>query len=154
MFEAIYFDMDGTIADLYSVDEWLTKLRNRDASPYEEAAPMVNMKALNDLLERFVKLGITIGVISWLSKDSVSWYDKMVRNAKKAWLDEHLPTVQEVHFIKYGTTKKSAAKHKDSILVDDNEKVRKGWTGYASIDANKDILKELRKYLDIAERMM
>lgn len=154
MFKAIYFDLDGTLADLYNVDEWLEKLQSRDASPYEEAAPMVNMQALNDLLEQFIKLGVTIGVISWLAKDSVSWYDKMVRNAKKTWLDEHLPVVQEIHFVKYGTTKKSAAKCKNSILVDDNEKVRKGWTGYATIDANKDILKELKKYLDIAERML
>lgn len=154
MFEAIYFDMDGTIADLYNVRGWLEKLHVEDESPYVEAAPMVDMAVLVDLLEKFHKLGIRTGVISWLAKNSSKTYDKKVRRAKKEWLDEHLPCVQELHFVKYGTTKKSAAKYKNSILVDDNEKVRKGWTGYATIDATKDILAELKKYLDIAERML
>ena len=30
----ICFDMDGTIADLYAVPNWLDKLRAEDASPY------------------------------------------------------------------------------------------------------------------------
>ena len=33
----IYFDMDGTIANLYAVENWLPKLRNKDESPYAEA---------------------------------------------------------------------------------------------------------------------
>ena len=77
----------------------------------------------------------------------------MVRNAKRAWLEEYLPVATEIHFIAYGTTKKSAAKRKNAILVDDNDKVRKGWTGYATIDAKGDILADLKKYLDMLERM-
>ena len=30
----IWFDMDGTIANLYGVDNWLDKLHASDASPY------------------------------------------------------------------------------------------------------------------------
>ena len=33
----IYFDMDGTIADLYGVDNWLEMLINEDATPYRVA---------------------------------------------------------------------------------------------------------------------
>lgn len=33
----ICFDMDGTIADLYAVPNWLDKLRAEDASPYADA---------------------------------------------------------------------------------------------------------------------
>lgn len=154
MFEAIYFDMDGTIADLYGVDGWLEKLRREDETPYYEAMPMVDVMALSDLLEKFARLGVVVGVISWLAMNSTKSYDAKVRQAKKAWLDKYLPQATECHFIKYGTTKKSAAKYKNSILVDDNAKVRKGWTGYATINANEDILKELKKYLDIAERML
>lgn len=154
MFDAIYFDMDGTIADLYGVENWLERLRASDETPYIEAEPLVNMQKLQDMLESFAMLGITIGVISWLAKGSNKSYDKKVRTAKKQWLETHLPQATECHFIKYGRTKKSAAHCKNSILVDDNEKVRQGWTGYATIDATKDILKELKKYLDIAERML
>ena len=33
MTKAIYFDMDGTIADLYAVDGWLDMLRAYDPTP-------------------------------------------------------------------------------------------------------------------------
>ena len=39
----IFFDMDGTIADFYNVPNWLLKLRNNDASPYEEAVPLLRL---------------------------------------------------------------------------------------------------------------
>ena len=82
MFEAIYFDMDGTIADLYNVENWLERLRANDETPYIEAEPLVNMQKLQDMLESFAMLGITIGVISWLAKGSSKSYDKKVRTAK------------------------------------------------------------------------
>ena len=43
----ICWDMDGTMASLYGVDNWLSKLRAEDASPYEDAAPMWDMELLN-----------------------------------------------------------------------------------------------------------
>ena len=43
MKKMICFDMDGTIADLYNVPNWLPKLRAEDASPYEDAAPIYDM---------------------------------------------------------------------------------------------------------------
>ena len=45
----ICFDMDGTIADLYAVDNWLAKLRAEDETPYAEAAPMWDMTALAEV---------------------------------------------------------------------------------------------------------
>ena len=36
----IWFDMDGTIANLYGVENWLPKLRAHDASPYADAEVM------------------------------------------------------------------------------------------------------------------
>ena len=37
MTNAIYFDMDGTIADLYGFDGWLDYLHAEDVKPYAEA---------------------------------------------------------------------------------------------------------------------
>lgn len=149
--QAIYFDMDGTLADLYSVENWEQKLRSHDATPYKEATPLVDMNELCALCEQFVSLGITIGVISWLSIGSTKAYDKQVRNAKKKWLATHFPCATEIHLVQYGTTKLTTAKHKNSVLVDDNEKVRKGWHGFATIDATKNIIEELQKLLDFIE---
>lgn len=149
--QAIYFDMDGTIADLYSVENWEAKLNSSDPSPYVDAVPMVDMQALNDLMQEFASMGITIGVISWLAMNSNSDYDKAVRKAKREWLARHFPIATEVHLIKYGTTKRKAARFKNSVLVDDNAKVRKGWNGHSTIDATGDILAALRDYLEVAK---
>ena len=64
----IYFDMDGTIADLYSVDDWLDKLRDENATPYIEAGTLLNMARLARLLNQLQDDGYTIGIISWLSR--------------------------------------------------------------------------------------
>ena len=53
----IYFDMDGTIADLYAVDNWLAKLRSSDPSPYAEAETLLNMSHLARLLHKVQALG-------------------------------------------------------------------------------------------------
>jgi len=39
--KAIYFDMDGTIADFYSVENWLEDLRMENVAPYILAKPML-----------------------------------------------------------------------------------------------------------------
>ena len=60
----IYFDMDGTIADLYSTKDWLPRLRAYDAKVYAEARPLCNMNTLARKLNRVQRKGVKIGVIS------------------------------------------------------------------------------------------
>ena len=40
----IYFDMDGTIANLYEYKDWLSHLSLESIAPYEFCKPMVDMK--------------------------------------------------------------------------------------------------------------
>ena len=68
MEKAIYFDMDGTIANLYGVDGWLDMLRAYNPAPYERAKVMVNMSQLARVLNKLQKQGWHIGIVSWLSK--------------------------------------------------------------------------------------
>ena len=147
MCKAIYLDLDGTIADTYSVQDWEPKLRAYDPSPYTEAKPMYNMRILNTILEEIAAKGITIGVISWLAMGSTKEYDKQVRKAKKDWIAQHLPVATEIHLIKYGYSKKKTAKIKDSILIDDNADVRAAWKG-DTVDATENILHTLIKILE------
>jgi hypothetical protein len=116
----IYFDMDGTIADLYGVDGWLPMLRSRNPKPYKDARPLVNMRVFARLLNILHNEGYRIGVISWLAKDSTPQYDEEVEYAKRLWLTIHLKSVKfdEVHIVKYGTPKSTIAR-KGSILFDD-----------------------------------
>lgn len=132
----ICFDMDGTIADLYAVDNWLAKLRAEDASPYRNARPMWNMRELNKVLMLLEKEGWEIRVISWLSKDSTEEYKKAVREAKESWLRKYDFPAQKCHFVRYGATKADSVRKcaNYAILIDDNEKVRKGWSLGDTID--------------------
>lgn len=132
MTTTIYFDMDGTIADLYSVPNWLPLLRAYDPKPYAEARPLVNLNSLARILNRLQRQGIKIGIISWLSKSSTPEYDKAVTTAKERWLAKHLSSVNfdEVHIIPYGTPKEKFATVND-ILFDDEVKNRENWIGKA-----------------------
>ncbi len=128
----IYFDMDGTIANLYAVENWLPKLRASDASPYEEAGVMLNMSVLARYLNKLQKLGYEIGIISWTSKDGTDKYNRAVEIAKLNWLHDHLRSVSfdEIYIVEYGTPKQDFA-DEDDILFDDNEEIRNEWTGEA-----------------------
>lgn len=128
----VYFDMDGTIADLYGFKNWLEYLIKEDTTPYMEAKPLMNLSALAREIHRGQKLGIKYGIISWTSKGGTPAYNKAVEEIKKAWLKKHLPSVvfDEIHVIEYGTPKSNYAKG-TSYLFDDEEKNRKEWKGKA-----------------------
>ena len=131
--KAIYFDMDGTIADLYSVEGWLPMLRAHNATPYAQAKTMVNMRVLARLLNKAQREGYTIGVVSWLAKGSTPQYDTEVTNAKLKWLNTHLKSVvwDEVHIVEYGTPKHNIVGCPNGILFDDEIHNRNMWTGTA-----------------------
>jgi len=129
----IWFDMDGTIADLYGVENWLPMLRANDPTPYLVARPLVNLSALARMLNKLQKQGYEIGVISWTSKTGTPDYNAAVTAAKYAWLSKHLPSVDfdEIHVVPYGTPKQVFAHSDNDILFDDEAKNRENWTGLA-----------------------
>lgn len=135
---AIYFDMDGTIVNLYGQENWLTKLRSNDPSPYINAEPLKDMEKLNQILFSLKEKGYIVGIISWLSKGSNKEYDKEVRKAKREWLKKYFKPnlLDEIHIVKYGTPKQKVANVKQSILIDDDKGVREKWerSGGIAID--------------------
>lgn len=141
MTKAIYFDMDGTIANLYGVDGWLDCIINEYTKPYREAKALINMRQLGKELNRLKQNGYTIGVISWLAKGATDEYNKRVAQAKRNWLVRHLSAVQfdEVHIVEYGTPKHTLG---NGILFDDEEPNRTNWIGKA-YDVN-DIIETLK----------
>ena len=145
MEKILVFDMDGTIADLYGVENWLADLRSENPRPYILAKPLYDMDSLNIILELLKEQGWKIVVTSWLAKNSSSFYDEVVREAKRMWLNKYNFPFDEIHLVKYGTTKANCTRKLGGfqILVDDNEKVRKGWTLGDTINANENILKKL-----------
>lgn len=144
--QAIYFDLDGTVYDLYGMADWLPMLRSGDVTAYEKGEPLYDMGELNILLEQFVALGVTVGVVTWSAMGGSKEFNRATRRAKKAWVAQYMPTVTEFHCVKYGTPKHRVAKIKNSVLVDDNAKVRAAWHG-ATVNAAEDILPQLRELL-------
>ena len=140
----IFFDMDGTIANLYGVENWLDYLIAKDETPYREAKPLIRMATLARLLNSIQKNGHKIGIVSWLAKNSTEEYDIKVKNAKLEWLNTHLKSVQfdEIHIVKYGTPKSTFSNNTNDILFDDEEPNRKEWKGKAfDVDNIIEILK-------------
>lgn len=138
---SINFDMDGTLANFYGVENWLEDLINNNARPYAIAEPLFNFSTLARQIHRLQKIGYKVNIISWLSKSGTEEFNAEVTAVKMAWLKKHLPSVEfdEIHIVKYGTPKSTCG---NGILFDDEERNRIEWNGTA-YDVNN-ILEVLR----------
>ena len=141
----ICFDMDGTIANLYGVENWLAYLVAEDVKPYKEAEVMVNMNSLARILNRLQRNGHEIGVISWTAKNGSKRYNEAVESAKRDWLREHLASVKFdfIAVVPYGYSKNNFANSENDILFDDEEQNRIAWFGIAFDEKN--IIEELKR---------
>ena len=127
----IYFDLDGTLAGLYDVPNWLPMLIAADPAPYKLAAPLVNMNKLARTLNKLQLAGYKLGIISWLSKSSTPEYDEAVTAAKLWWLRKHLNSVKwdAINIVAYGRNKWDVCG--EGILFDDEAPNREAWGGNA-----------------------
>ena len=143
----IYFDLDGTLYDLYGRPNWLEEITTlKDPSAYaDEDTALVDMVRLNEVLYSLIAQGYSVGIVSWLSKGATKEYDNAVRAVKKVWIKKYMPLASEIHIVKYGTPKHLIVSDKNSILVDDNAEVRDSWSRGMTIDATKDIIAELER---------
>ena len=142
----INFDMDGTIADLYGVDNWLDYLVAENTRPYAIAKPLVNLSALARKLNALQRMGYNLAVISWLSKSGSAEYNEAVTAVKMAWLAKHLPSVHwdRITIVPYGTPKENFCFSPADILFDDEERNRNNWTGRAyDVQNIMEILREI-----------
>jgi hypothetical protein len=110
------------------------------------------MVTLVNLLMTLKADGWKVVVTTWLAKGGTKEYNDRTRKAKLEWLAKYNFPYDEIHLVKYGTTKANCTRKIGGfqILVDDNEKVRKGWNLGATINANYNIVKEIEKLVNIA----
>ena len=140
----INFDMDGTIADLYGVENWLDYLIAENPFPYENACPLLRLSALARRLNALQKQGYELAIISWLSKNGSDAYNAIVAEVKKEWLKKHLPSVawDKIIIVPYGTPKENYCNSPFDVLFDDEERNRTNWTGKAfDVDNIMEILR-------------
>ena len=153
MIKEIVFDLDGSIVNLYGVENWLDKLRAYDPTPYEVAKPLVDMAELGCLLRSLRNSNIRITVITWLSKDSTPEYDKAVRKAKRAWLKSYGFPFDSLRCVAYGTPKHEIEEPRlkddeEALIFDDDARVRRDWNLGGAIDPTiTNILEVLKEIL-------
>ena len=144
----IWFDLDGTLVDLYAVDGWLEYLMSEDTFPYDEAKVLLNMSLLARYLNKLQSHGYKLGIISWTSKAGTSLYNGEVALSKLVWLHKHLNSVQwdEIKIVEYGTAKSTFKNTQFDILFDDEEPNRNDW-GETAYEPHQifEVLKELVK---------
>lgn len=150
MIKIFNFDLDGTLASLYEVENWLDKLRSYDPSPYMEARPLLRLSTLAYYINKAQRNGWQVNVVSWLSKCSTSTYDEAVTEAKKEWLKKHLPSVNfdKVIIVPYGTPKHNLAK---GILFDDEAPNREKWNEASNTNHAFDACEILQVMRDLIE---
>lgn len=124
------FDMDGTIADFYNVENWLLHLIAKNTTPYEIAQPMYNVETVNNMLND-MKENFEIHIVTWLSKKSTTTYGIATMNAKKTWLDKYDFPYDQIHYLPYGVNKATYISKKlkidNAIIIDDDVTVRNKW---------------------------
>lgn len=149
----IYFDMDGTVADLYGSDNWLDNLRNERAGVFNNLFPLVDMDELAIICHQLMNNGYSFGIITWLPMGASYEYERVCEQEKREWANEFMPWVSEFYAQSYGVPKQYAPikRAQNMVLIDDNTEVRAMWNTEkqrTSIDATKNIIEELKKLLD------
>lgn len=149
---AIYWDMDGTIADLYGVNGWLEALCNEDVAPYLDARPLRDVYGLYLVLESMRAQHFILGIVSWTSKSGSREYNKRTRIAKIQWLKENglYDCFDEIHIVKYGTKKHSISKCKRGILIDDDATVRSQWQAHGGLAIDPNSISDFNLISEIA----
>ena len=142
----IWLDMDGTIADLYSVDGWLEDLIAHNTRPYAKAKDLYNVLDLLEVLVELKLKGYKLGVISWGSKENNAEYDKAVEKVKREWLANRLldNILDKIIITPYGVRKADTCrKFGFGILVDDEEQNRNDKKKSETINAQENIITKL-----------
>lgn len=123
----VYLDMDGTIADLYGINNWLPRLQNEDSTIFLECRPLITE---DTLLKIFPTSHYEIIILSMTPKNATKEYCNGVAAQKNQWLDKYFPSISKRIFKKYGNNK-NLKNSINAILVDDNELIRNNFKGLA-----------------------
>lgn len=162
MAKTVWFDMDGTLYDLYNIPGWLELLQLEEPGIFQHGQPMYNSFFIRQAILALIAHGWQVGVITWAPKGVAEEEPFFIetKRAKQEWLRRHYPELLENFYcLPYGESKSVCAcdhwKERSldpdmgvQILVDDNMLVRDEWVSgweshFKTIDANSDYVKTL-----------
>lgn len=130
MSKKIFFDLDGTLYDLYNIENWLESLQNEDATVFERGNFIGDYDEFITYVKELMFKGYTFGVISWLPMYATPEFENECAEVKRKWVQKFLPFVEEMTFQRYGTPKQNAIQKKAQTmyLLDDSKDVGRVWT--------------------------
>ena len=125
----IWLDLDGTVYDLYSVENWLEKLRSENSSVFSEGGFIGDYDRFISICNKLVSVGVQFEVITWLPMQASEEYEIECAEAKREWVKKFMPFVTEFTAQSYGIPKQNAIKKraKTMYLLDDNKEVCEMW---------------------------
>ena len=129
MSKKIYFDLDGTVYNLYGIENWLQYLEEENSNVFIMGDFMVDHKKFMDCITALTKRGYSFGVITWLPMRASVEFEEECRQQKVKWIKHFLPFVTEINCQSYGIPKQNAIQKKSSkmFLIDDNKEVCNTW---------------------------
>lgn len=127
MKQTVYLDMDGTIADLYNIKDWLPRLRASDKTIFLECKPIISEA---ELFKHFPTDKYDIRILSMTPLGATAEYCKNVEEQKNQWLDKYFPSLTKRIYKAYSHNK-NLKNSVNAVLVDDSEPIRSSWKGIA-----------------------
>lgn len=117
------FDLDGTLVDTYSVNNWLGMIKAESIELFKIAEPM--RKSSYAWIQRYSEAGGAVNIITKTPAGASREYAERVARAKMAWIEEHLKIkFDNVFIIDYYAHKNEYSK---GLLFDDSEAERADW---------------------------
>lgn len=98
----VYFDLDGTIFDLYGKEKWLEMIETEQSGVFEgDFLPEINEDHFYTTVGDLLDLGVQFGVITWLPMGASPEYEEICRAEKMAWVKEFMPFISEFNCVSY-----------------------------------------------------
>ena len=125
----IFFDLDGTVYNLYQISGWKEKLENENPEVFREGSFIGNYPEFMAICHKLLERGIQFGVITWLPMQASEEYEKECAEVKREWVKKFMPFVTEFTAQAYGIPKQNAIikRAKRMYLLDDNAEVCEMW---------------------------
>lgn len=125
----VFFDMDGTVADLYGRENWLTELRS-NISPFEDLNPLVDMEVLDSYMKALKARNFHFSIITWTPMEATYNFHKQCEADKREWVTKYMPSNSQFDALRYGVPKQHSRivnRREKNILIDDNPEVIEVW---------------------------
>ena len=127
----VYFDLDGTLFDLYGQYDWLYRIENEIEGVFSKGdfLPELDVKKFKEVTTKLLSYGVEFGVITWLPMQASPEYEEICTKEKTEWVKKNLPFVKTICCQSYGIPKQNAIKTRAKImyLIDDNKSVCETW---------------------------